>query len=134
MKNTYIGNTAELIGKPASISASAAMSGLVDLQDHHGVCVVTLISAGITDTDSGATPTATVKIQSSVDTTFGTAVDITGAAFTAISDSLASIQTMALDLQAVAGRYLRAYTTIGTETNATAVLGCTALMPDKGWV
>ena len=134
MKNTYIGNTAEQIGKAAAITASAAMSGLVDLQDHHGVVVVILNSGGITDTDSGASPTATVKLQSSTDTTFGTAVDISGAAFTAISDSLASIQTLALDLQAVAGRYLRAYTTIGTETNATAVLGCTALMPDKGWV
>ncbi len=134
MLNNYLGNENELLGKAADVTASGALSEVVDIRDYTGVAAIVLASAGITDTDGTKSPTATVKLQEASDTAFSSDTgDISGATFTAISDSTASEQVIALDLQDVNERYIRAYCTVADETNATATLSVTGLFPKRGW-
>jgi len=132
MKNNYLGNENEMLGKPEDIVASGAMSGVIDMKPYTGVGAVALLYAGITDTDATDSPTCTVKLQTAADTAFSSAADISGATFTAISDSVAGEQVIALDAKDVTYRYLRAYCTIA-DTPSTNVVACTALFPERNW-
>lgn len=127
-------NTQELqISKPASIAATAAGSTIADLQNYTGVASIILNHAGIDDTDTSATPTGTVKLQTATDTAFSSAVDVASGAFTVVNTATAGIQEIALDLEvSTVHRYLRAHATIADDSTAAFVYGVTGLFKKRG--
>ena len=132
--NLTIGTIPKVITASAAVTATGAGSAVVDLQDYTGIASIFLNSGGIDDTDTSATPTATVKLQTATDSAFGTPVDVTGGGFTAISTTAASSEEIALDLQgSTVNRYLRTYVTVASEANATAYIGVSGLFKQLGW-
>jgi len=89
-------------------TASGNGSG-VDVRDYVGAAKVVLISSA----GGGATPTLDVKIQDSDDNS--TFADVSGAAFTQVTDAAASLQELHLNLDSVK-RYIRAVATIAGTT------------------
>jgi len=119
-----------LFAPVTSVTATGALGSAVDVSDWKGQAAFLLTTNGITDTDSGATPTATVKLQTcSTDT--GAFTDVSGATFTAISNANDTTQLIALEL-AKCSKYVKAYCTIATETNATAVVSLVGLFKKTG--
>mgnify|MGYP006971727220 FL=1 len=134
MQNVTIGTIHKPITKSAAVTATGAGSAVVDLQDYQGIASIILNSGGIDDTDTSASPTCTVKLQTATDTAFSTAVDVTGGGFTAISTTAASSQELAIDLAgSTVNRYLRTYATVASEANATAYVGVVGLFCERGW-
>lgn len=128
--NTYRDNDAALFAKPQDVAATGAFGTAVDVSDWKGSAAFLLATDGITDTDSGASPSATVKLQTAADTgdTFS---DISGATFTAVSAGTDTYQMIGLDL-ATAKQYVKAYCTIADETNATFVASLAGLFRKTG--
>lgn len=94
---------------PADRSATANGSA-VDILNYEGQAAAILQSAAGT----GTTPTLDVKLQDSADGSTGWA-DVTGAAFTQVTNATASAQVLKFNASAVR-RYIRAVATIGGTT------------------
>jgi len=94
---------------PAERSATANGSA-ADILDYEGQAAAILQSAAGT----GTTPTLDVKLQDSADGSTGWA-DITGAAFTQVTNAAASAQVVKFNASAVK-RYIRAVATVAGTT------------------
>lgn len=94
---------------PPAARTATANGTSVDLKDYIGRAKVILHSA----LGTGTTPTLDVKLQESDDNS--TFTDISGAAFTQVTDAAASLQALSLDLDKTK-RYVRAVSTIGGTT------------------
>ena len=94
---------------PAARTATVNGSA-VDILDYEGFAAAILQSAAGT----GTTPTLDVKLQDSADGSTGWA-DITGAAFTQVTNATASRQIVKFNASAVS-RYIRAVATVGGTT------------------
>lgn len=102
---------------PAAVTASGNGTG-VDLKDYIGLAKVILHSA---KASAGTSPTMDVKIQDSADDS--SYADVSGAAFTQVTDVADSLQGISLDLDKCR-RYVRAVKTIGGTDSPSFVLGC----------
>lgn len=100
---------------PAARTTGANGTG-IDLQGYIGIAVAALHSAAGT----GTTPTLDVKIQDSADNS--TFADVTGYAFTQVTDAAASLQDLEIDTRKVR-RYVRAVTAI-TGTTPSFTCNC----------
>ena len=94
---------------PAERSATANGSA-ADILDYEGQAAAILQSAAGT----GTTPTLDVKLQDSADGSTGWA-DVTGAAFTQVTNAAASAQVVKFNASAVK-RYIRAVATVAGTT------------------
>jgi len=117
---------------PQSITATGVAGVAVETTDYKGVAALVLNHAGITDTDSTASPTATFKLQECA-TTGGTFTDVdTSYAWTAVSSATDAAETLEVDLSKCS-KYIKAYCTIADEANATVVAGITGLFEKAGF-
>lgn len=128
--NVYQDMDFRQFAKPQSVTASGVFGGAVDVENWKGTCAFVLNTDGITDTDSGASPAATVKLQTAADTG-DTFTDISGATFAAIGAATDTYQAIALDL-GTANKYVKAYCTIADETNATFTAGLIGVFRKTG--
>lgn len=104
--------------------ALADVTGIgVDVTGHNGKGAVILSSA----IGTGTSPTLDVKIQDSA-TSGGTYVDVTGAAFTQVTDAAASFQTISLNMHGL-NNFVRALATI---TGTSPVFDCAVVLVAGG--
>lgn len=93
---------------PVAARSSSADGSAVDVRSYKGQAKALLFSAAGT----GTTPTLDVKLQSSLDGSTGWA-DISGAAFTGVTDAAAALEGIGVTTEI---NYLRAVATIGGGT------------------
>lgn len=108
---------------PISRTASANGTGL-DVRPYIGNLTAILDCSAAS---AGSSPTADFKIQDSADNS--TFADVTGLAFTQVTDAAASLQTLNIDQRAVR-RYIRAVFTIGG-TSSPAFAASMAVIGEK---
>ena len=97
--------TALSVLAPADRTSTANGTG-VDVKDYNGIGHLILTSAAGT----GSNPTLDVHVEDSADNS--SFADVAGMAFTQVTNAAASLQSMAVNMDAVR-RYVRAVVTIG---------------------
>jgi hypothetical protein len=112
-----------------SLTGTGNFGTAVDVRTHKGKMKFVVNHAGITDTDSGASPTATFKLRTS-GTTGGTFTDVTGGGLTAVSTSAAGLLSTIVDLDNC-NRFVKPFVTI-VETNATILASSEGIFKQSG--
>jgi len=118
--NAYQQNVVELI--PNAVRSVSVDGTGVDVKDFNGVAHVILSTSAAT---AGTTPTLDVKLQES-DALGSGYTDITGAAFTQVTDAADSTQMISFQVGEVK-RYVRAVATIGGTVTPTFGFGVSML-------
>lgn len=116
MKPVNLGDQAQVLDllPVASVTASGNATA-VDMQAYDGEIAIILDCAAGT----GTNPTMDVKIQDSADNS--TFADVSGAAFTQVTNAAASVQKMSLNKDELK-RYIRVVKTIGGTSTPTFLM------------
>jgi len=109
-----LAQTVALTLAAAARRTSTLTGSAVDVLDYEGVATVILNASAAV---AGTNPTLDVKVQHSDTTTSGDFADVTGGAFTQVTDA-ASLQVLKLNVSALK-RYLRVIGTIGGTSTPT---------------